>query len=127
MKNVSVLIYIGVTLIISGALCFIFIPTTAPYLWAFIFGTGPLLFPLALVLINLRTESPSASLQLSAFAQFIGYSIAALVAPLMGMSRAITGNWNVALAGLAISTLSAVWAGIVLSRNHSVESELRVT
>jgi CP family cyanate transporter-like MFS transporter len=127
MKNVSVLIYIGVTLIISGALCFIFIPTTAPYLWAFIFGTGPLLFPLALVLINLRTESPSASLQLSAFAQFIGYSIAALVAPLMGLSRALTGNWNVALAGLAISTLSAVWAGIVLSRNHTVESELRVT
>ena len=127
MKNVSILIYIGVALIIFGALAFIFIPTTAPYLWSYIFGTGPLLFPLALVLINLRTESPAASLQLSAFAQFIGYSIAALVAPLMGLARALTGNWNLALGAMAASTLVAVWAGIVLSRNHTVESELRVT
>ncbi len=124
MKNVANLVYVGAGLTIAGALGLAFAPTVAPYLWAFIFGTGPLLFPLALALINLRTKSSNASLQLSAFAQFVAYSIAATVAPLMGLSRAITGNWHVALIGIACSGLAAVWAGTVLSRNHTVESEL---
>ena len=124
MANVANLVYVGAGLTIAGALGLAFAPTVAPYLWAFIFGSGPLLFPLALALINFRTKSSNASLQLSAFAQFVAYSIAATVAPLMGLSRAITGNWHVALVGIACSGLAAVWAGTVLSRNHSVESEL---
>jgi CP family cyanate transporter-like MFS transporter len=99
-------------------------PTLAPYLWVVLFGVGPLLFPLALVLINLRTESASASLQLSAFTQLFAYSVAATVPPLMGVSRAITGSWSIALACLALSGIAAGWAAVILSRNNTVESEL---
>jgi cyanate permease len=80
---------------------------------------------MALVLINLRTESTSASLQLSSFAQFVAYSFAATVPPLMGLSRALTGSWDVALTGLALSGLGAAWAAVILSRNNTIESELK--
>jgi CP family cyanate transporter-like MFS transporter len=83
-----------------------------------------LLFPLALALINLRTESTAASLQLSSFTQFIAYTVAATVPPLMGISRAITGNWDIALGALALSGLCVGWSAIVLARNNSIESEL---
>ena len=123
-KNIGWLAALGGALILTGFSAMLIAPTAAPFLWVVIFGSGPLLFPMALVLINLRTESPSASLQLSSFAQFIAYSFAATVPPLMGLSRALTGSWDVALMGLALSGLGAAWAATVLARNNTVESEL---
>lgn len=124
LTNIAGLVYVGAGLTITGALGLAFLPTVAPHLWAIVLGSGPLLFPLALVLINLRTRSSNASLQVSAFAQFVAYSIAATVAPLMGIARATSGSWRVALIGIACTGIAAIWAGTVLSRNHTVESEL---
>jgi CP family cyanate transporter-like MFS transporter len=126
-RNVGWLAALGGLLIFSGFGAMLIAPTVAPYFWVVLFGAGPLLFPLSLVLINLRTESTSASLQLSAFTQFVAYSVAATVPPLMGLSRAITGSWSVALACLALSGLAAAWSAVVLSRNNTVESELAST
>jgi CP family cyanate transporter-like MFS transporter len=123
-RNVGWLAALGGLLIFTGFGAMLVAPTVAPYLWAVLIGAGPLLFPLALVLINLRTESTSASLQLSAFTQFIAYSVAATVPPLMGISRAITGSWSIALACLALSGIAAAWSAVILSRNNTVESEL---
>ncbi len=123
-RNISVLVFIGAGLTSVGALGLAFAPTVAPYLWAVVFGSGPLLFPLALVLINLRTRSSGASLQVSAFAQFVAYSISAVFVPLMGFSRAVTGSWHLALVAIAAAGLLAVWSGTVLARNRTVESEL---
>ncbi len=123
-KNVGWLAGLGGLLIITGFGAMLLAPTAAPFLWVVIFGAGPLLFPLSLALINLRTESTSASLQLSAFTQFIAYTVAATVPPLMGLSRALTGSWNLALTCLSLSGLGAAWAAIVLARNNTVESEL---
>ncbi|MDP4586088.1 MAG: MFS transporter [Microbacteriaceae bacterium] len=122
--NISALVFVGSGLTITGALGFALAPTVAPYLWAVVLGSGTLLFPLALVLINLRTASSGASLQVSAFAQFIAYSVSAVVVPLMGFSRAETGSWQLALVGIAIIGLAAMWSGTVLARNRTVESEL---
>lgn len=124
-SNIGWLTALGGALISIGFLGMLIAPTAAPFLWVVIFGSGPLLFPMALVLINLRTESTSASLQLSSFAQFVAYSFAATIPPLMGLSRAITGSWDIALLGLAVSGIGAAWAATVLSRNNTVESELR--
>jgi CP family cyanate transporter-like MFS transporter len=123
-RNISLLVFIGAGLTSVGALGLAFAPTVAPYLWAVVFGSGPLLFPLALVLINLRTRSSGASLQVSAFAQFVAYSISAVFVPLMGFSRAVTGSWHLALVAIAAAGLLAVWSGTVLARNRTVESEL---
>lgn len=124
-KNIGWLAALGGSLIVGGFTAMLVAPSAAPYLWVVIFGSGPLLFPMALVLINLRTESTSASLQLSSFAQFVAYSFAATVPPLMGLSRALTGSWDVALTGLALSGLGAAWAAVILARNNTIESELK--
>ena len=123
-RNVGWLAGLGGLLILTGFTAMLVAPTVAPYLWAIMFGAGPLLFPLALALINLRTQSTAASLQLSSFVQTIGYGVAATVPPLMGLSRALTGSWSLALTCLALSGLGAAWAAVVLSRNNTVESEL---
>ena len=123
-KNVGWLAGLGGLLIVCGFGGMLIAPTAAPYLWVAIFGSGPLLFPLSLALINLRTGSTSASLQLSSFTQFIAYSVAATVPPLMGISRALTGSWSLALTCLSLSGLAAAWAAVVLARNNTVESEL---
>lgn len=123
-KNIGWLTAVGGILISAGFGGMLLAPTAAPYLWVILFGTGPLLFPLALALINLRTESTAASLRLSSFTQFIAYSVAAMAPPLMGLSRAITGNWDVALGALALTGLGTAWSAVVLARNSTVESEL---
>lgn len=123
-KNIGWLAGLGGLLILCGFGAMLIAPTAAPYLWVVIFGAGPLLFPLSLALINLRTRSTSASLQLSSFTQFIAYSVAATVPPLMGISRALTGSWTLALTCLSLSGLVAAWAAVVLARNNTVESEL---
>jgi CP family cyanate transporter-like MFS transporter len=123
-RNISVLVFIGAGLTSAGALGLAFAPTVAPYLWAIVLGCGPLLFPLALVLINLRTRSSGASLEVSAFAQFVAYSVSAVVVPLLGLIHAVTGSWQPALFALAATGLIAVWSGTVLARNRTVESEL---
>lgn len=123
-RNVGWLAGLGGLLILTGFGAMLLAPTAAPYLWVVIFGSGPLLFPLSLALINLRTESTSASLQLSAFTQFVAYTVAATVPPLMGLSRAVTGSWDLALTCLALTGLGAAWSAIVLARNNTVESEL---
>jgi len=123
-RNISVLVFLGAGLTSAGALGLAFAPTFAPYLWAVVLGCGPLLFPLALVLINLRTRSSGVSLQVSAFAQFVAYSISAVAVPLLGLSHAVTGSWHLALVAVAATGLIAVWSGTVLARNQTVESEL---
>ncbi len=123
-KNIGWLTAVGGMLISAGFGGMLLAPTVAPYLWVILFGTGPLLFPLALALINLRTESTAASLQLSSFTQFVAYSVAAVAPPLMGLSRAVTGNWDVALGALALTGLGTAWSAVVLVRNSTVESEL---
>lgn len=124
LKNIGWLTAFGGLLIIVGFTAMNLFPTVAPYVWTVLFGAGPLLFPMSLALINLRTESTSASLQLSSFVQSIGYGVAATVPPLMGIARAATGSWHLALIGLALTGFGAVWSAIVLSRNNTVESEL---
>lgn len=123
-KNIGWLTAFGGLLIIVGFGAMSAFPTVAPFFWTLLFGAGPLLFPMALALINLRTQSTSASMQLSSFVQTIGYGVAATVPPLMGLARAVTGTWHVALIGLALTGFGAVWSAVVLSRNNTVEHEL---
>lgn len=126
LKNVAGLVASGVALTIIGSLGFVIAPSAAPFLWALTLGSGPLLFPLSLVLINLRSETTHSSLKLSAFTQFISYSGAAIAAPLMGWSHAATGSWTVGLLGLATFSLAGLWSAYILGKNRTVDQELRM-
>ena len=83
------------------------------------------LFPLALVLVNLRTRSHEASVSLSGFVQGAGYAIAAVFPIGIGALVQLTGAWTVPLWALLCTAPIAALAGLVAARPRAVEEDLR--
>lgn len=123
MKNLALLIYVGVGCFIAGYLGLIFMPGFATWLWAALAGLGPLLFPLCLVLINLRTRTHKGSVALSGFVQGIGYTLGALGPLVVGLLHELTGGWTAPLVFLLLTALVAAFAGAVVARPHLLEDE----
>ncbi|MGO4594431.1 MFS transporter [Leifsonia sp. 2TAF2] len=121
MRNVSVLIYAGVAFFILGYLGLIFIPATATWLWVSLAGLGPLLFPLCLVLINMRTRTHAGSVALSGFTQGLGYTLGALGPLAVGVLHQVTGSWTLPLVVLTGTALAAAVAGAVAARPRYLE------
>jgi len=121
MKNVALLIYLGVACFIAGYLGLILAPGTATWLWVVFAGLGPLLFPLCLVLINVRTRTHEGSVALSGFTQGLGYTLGALGPLAVGLLHELTGGWIVALIVLTATALAAAAAGAVVARPRHLE------
>jgi MFS transporter, CP family, cyanate transporter len=124
MKNVALLVYLAVAFYLVGYLGLIFIPGTATWLWVALAGLGPLTFPLALALINMRTRTHEGSVALSGFVQGVGYIIAALGPLVFGVLHQLTGGWNTSLAFLLLTAAAAAIAGTVVARPHMLEDQL---
>ena len=75
-----------------GYLGLLLAPPTATWLWVALAGLGPLLFPLSLVLINLRSRTHSGAVALSASCSRRAYLIVA-VGPLPVGVLLVTGEW----------------------------------
>jgi CP family cyanate transporter-like MFS transporter len=123
-RRVDFLVHLASAFFVIGYAGFIFFPTQAPLLWTIIAGTGPLLFPLALVMVNLRSRTPRTSMALSGFATAVAYVVALAGPPLLGLLFTATGSWTAALVFLAIVSLAGSIAGIVLARQRMVDDEL---
>lgn len=121
MRNVSLLIYAGVAFFVAGYAGLIFAPATATWLWVAFAGLGPLLFPLSLVLINVRTRTHAGSVALSGFTQGLGYTLGALGPLAVGILHQITGGWTVPLVVLTATALAAAAAGAVVARPVPLE------
>ncbi len=124
MRNVGLLVYLGIAFFLLGYGGLLLFPTTATWLWVIFAGAGPLVFPLCLVLINLRTRSTQASVALSGFVQSVGYGIASVGPLLVGVIHSGTGGWTIPLVFLMATSLAAVIAGLVLTKPLHVEDEL---
>ncbi|TFD29074.1 MFS transporter [Cryobacterium cryoconiti] len=124
LKNVGVLVYIGVLAFLVGYLGLLLAPTVLTFVWVFFAGLGPLFFPLALVLINLRTRTHEGSVALSGFVQSVGYTIGALGPLTVGLLHQLTGGWTWPLVFLIGTALAVTFAGAVLSRPHLLEDDL---
>jgi CP family cyanate transporter-like MFS transporter len=125
MKNVGLLVYAGVAAFLTGDLGLILCPGVATWLWVVLAGLGPMLFPLCLVLINLRTRSHAGAVALSGFVQGVGYTLGALGPLAVGLLNQWTGGWTVALWALIGTALVAAAAGIVVARPHQLEDSFR--
>ncbi|MFF1572062.1 CynX/NimT family MFS transporter [Leifsonia sp. NPDC058292] len=125
MKNVALLIYLGVACFIVGDLGLILVPGTATWLWVVFAGLGPLLFPLCLVLINVRTRTHQGSVALSGFTQGLGYTLGALGPLAVGLLHQVTGGWTVALIVLTGTALAAAAAGAIVARPRPLEDTFR--
>ena len=98
-------------------------PSAAPWLWIALLGLATLLFPLTLVLLGLRTRTHAATMALSGFVQSTGYAIAAVFPFGIGLLHAATGGWTLPLCVLGVVVAVALPAGLVASRDHTVEDD----
>lgn len=101
----------------------LFAPQAAPALWVVMLGLAPLLFPMILVLLGLRTRTHEGAVALSGFVQSGGYGVAALFPLGVGLLHDATGSWTAPLVILACVIAAAIPAGVVAARPHTVEDD----
>jgi CP family cyanate transporter-like MFS transporter len=121
MKNVALLVYVAIAFLVAGYAGLLLAPNLAPLLWVVLMGLGPLLFPLALVLINLRSRTHDGAIALSSFVQSVGYVIGALGPLVVGITHDVTGGWTVPLIVLICVAFVGIFAGAVVARNRTIE------
>jgi CP family cyanate transporter-like MFS transporter len=117
------LIAVGVLLYLSGYLGLLVAPGQVTWLWVLLAGLGPMIFPLALVLINLRTRTHHGAIALSGFTQGMGYLIGALGPLVMGILHELTGSWTAPIVFLLLTTVGTAISGAVLLRPRMLEDE----
>lgn len=120
-RATGVLYGVAVVLGIAGVVGFLVAPAVAPWLWTVLFGMAPLLFPMILVLLSVRSRSHHTAVALSSFVQSIGYAIAAVFPLAIGLLHDATGGWEVPLWVLGAVIVCAVPAGIIVTRSRTVE------
>jgi len=98
-------------------------PASAPWLWVTLLGALPLLFPLVLTSVGLRTRTHDATVALSSFAQSLGYGATMLMPLGVGLLHDASGSWTAPLVILIAISLLALPAGIVIARRKTVEQE----
>lgn len=123
LRNVGWILHFGGAGFVLGYLGLLVAPGVSPWLWVALCGIGQGIFPACLALINLRTRTHDGSIALSGFAQFIGYTIAALGPLLVGVLHDLTGGWTASLILLSATSALFVYFGIVLRRPTLVEDE----
>ncbi|TFD89386.1 MFS transporter [Cryobacterium lactosi] len=124
MKNVAGLVYLGAAVFLIGDLGLLLAPGTLTWLWVVMAGLGPLLFPLVLVLINLRTRTHAGSVALSGFVQSVGYTLGAIGPLSVALLHEVTGGWTAPLLFLIGTALAVTVAGAVIARPHLLEDDL---
>ena len=124
MKNVGILIYVAVVFLLVGDAGLLVLPAAAPALWVILAGLGAFLFPLALLLINQRTRTHAGAVALSGFVQGVGYIIAAASPLAFGILRQVSGSWTLSILMLAVVTLAAIPAAIILGHHRYLEDDL---
>lgn len=123
-RGAALTVLLGAAFFAVGYLGLLVAPAAAPALWVASAGLGPLLFPLALVLINLRSASPVSTVALSGFVQTIGYLLGAVGPFVVGLLHDASGGWTVPLLFLLVAMTIIVPAAAVLARNRTVDSEI---
>jgi MFS transporter, CP family, cyanate transporter len=118
------IIQAGVAFFLLGYAGLLIAPSTATWLWVSLIGIGPVLFPVALTLINLRTRSQQTSAALSGFVQAVGYTLGALGPLAMGILHDLTGGWVAPLVFLAVISAIGIPVGVILRRPRTIEQDL---
>jgi CP family cyanate transporter-like MFS transporter len=95
-------------------------PAAAPWVWAVLLGVVNAAFPLALTMIALRGRTPATVVQLSAFAQSIGYLFAIPGPILVGALHDASGGWRVPLALMVALMVPQIVAGMAAGRNRQI-------
>ncbi|QDZ13453.1 MFS transporter [Humibacter ginsenosidimutans] len=122
MRNVGLLVYLGIVFFVVGYVGLLLWPAQATWLWVVLAGLGPLLFPLCLVLINLRTSTHEGAVALSGFTQGLGYVLGALGPLVVGVLHDLTHGWLWPIVFLLLTVAAAAFVGVVIARPGTLES-----
>ncbi|HEX6342286.1 CynX/NimT family MFS transporter [Umezawaea sp.] len=125
LRTVGRLIAVGIASFVLGYLGLLLAPTTLTLLWVLLIGSGSILFPINLVLINDRTRTHGGTVALSGFAQGVAYALGALGPLLVGLLHDVSGGWTVPLLFLLAVILVTIIPAIALARPGFVEDDLR--
>ncbi len=98
-------------------------PGPAVVLWVVLLGTPQMLFPAALVLMQLRARTHEGTVALSGFAQSVGYAVAAIFPIAFAVLHEATGEWSAPILMIGVLMIATIPAGIVASRPSTVEDE----
>ncbi|SDZ07222.1 MFS transporter [Herbiconiux ginsengi] len=123
MRNVYPLMAAGAIFDIVGYGGLLLAPDAVTWLWVALVGLGGMLFPLCLVLINLRTRTHEGAVALSSFVQSFGYGLGALGPLLLGVLHEASGGWTVPLLFLLATALTFAICGIVVSKPRMLEDQ----
>lgn len=121
--GIGVLFAVAIAAGVSGSLGMLLVPQSAIWLWVALLGLAPILFPLVVVQLSLRSRTHQTTVALSAMVQSAGYSIAALGPLAVGLLHDAFGDWKASLALLVLVLLAAIPAGVVMVRGGVVESD----
>jgi CP family cyanate transporter-like MFS transporter len=102
-------------------------PAALPWVWAFLIGVASTSFPLALVMIALRARSDDGVLQLSAFAQCVGYLLAVPGPIVVGVLHQLTGGWTAPIAFMTALLVPQTISGVLAGRNRVIEDEIDIS
>jgi CP family cyanate transporter-like MFS transporter len=96
-------------------------PAAAPVLWTLLWGFGNgASFPLAMILVLLRTRESAQTARLSATVQCVGYLLAATGPLAAGALFDVTSSWTPAMAVLVILLVPQLLAGWAAARPRFV-------
>ena len=123
LPTITPLLIVALALFVAGYAGFLLAPSAAPLLWTVFLGSGPLLFPLTLTLINLRTRTQVGAVALSGFVQGLGYVLGALGPLVVGLLHQATGSWTPPLLFLLGTMVLLIPAFVVLRRPRFLEDE----
>ena len=99
-------------------------PRAGAFVWVVLVGVGSGAFPLALTLIGLRSRTPGTTSALSAFAQSIGYLLAAGGPLLVGVLHGADGSWTGPFALLFGALAVMAVSGWLVAEPRDVEDDL---
>jgi MFS transporter, CP family, cyanate transporter len=125
MKNIGLIIELGAAFLVAGNLGLMLAPAAAPLLWVTLVGCGQVIFPVCLVLINLRARTQIGSVTLSGFSQGVSYAIAAAGPLMIGLLFDWTGSWAGGFALLLASAVVVAVGGHLLRKPRFVEDDLQ--
>lgn len=98
-------------------------PISTAAVWVTFVSIGMGSFPLALMMLALRTRTPETTAALSAFGQSAGYLIAGAGPLLVGVLHQMTGGWTLPFALMFAVLVVQLLAGLYAGRNRYLEDE----
>ncbi|HEX5404547.1 MAG TPA: MFS transporter [Pseudonocardiaceae bacterium] len=101
-----------------------FAPAGGAWVWMVLAGIGGGMFPFSLVLMGYRSAGSATTASLSAFAQGVGYLIAACGPLLFGVLHGATGGWTGSLLVLWVALVVATVTGWLACTPRTVDDDL---